>query len=132
MAARGGAAAAVGAVRRVAGQGRQDHWHAVTVNCAPRDVWGDGELPPLLAELGDSIEARIVRAPDGKGTEIHARARSGGRDLRRALRRALRESRSLLEVGEVIEPNCNRTTHPTLLNRPLATITSRGRGEGLL
>jgi hypothetical protein len=132
----GAAAAAAAALRRVAardGRGTQDRWHAVTVNRSPSDVTEGGQLPAPLAALGDGIEVRIVPAPDAKGTEIHARGRDGeDRDRRRALRRALRESRSLLEIGEVIEPNHNRTTHPTLLNRPLVAITSHGREEGLL
>jgi hypothetical protein len=111
----------------------EDRWHSVTVNRSPQDVDPDS-LPGPLAALGEDVELRIRPAPADKGTEIHARLRSGDTpEARGKLRAALRESRSLLEIGEVIEPNVNRTTQPTPLNRPLAAQTGdRGREGGLL
>jgi hypothetical protein len=116
----------------------EDRWHAVTVNRPPTDVAPDGRLPEPLAAMIDHIEVRVRPAPGDKGTEIHARLLQqpvegdGDEDPRRALRRALRESRSLLEIGEVIQPNANVTTRPTPLNRPIAAVTQHGREEGLL
>jgi hypothetical protein len=110
-----------------------DRWHSVTVNRPPQDV-DPRALPHPLAALGDRIELQIRPAPGDRGTEIHARLRDGGTaETRGKLRAALRESRSLLEIGEVIEPNVNRTTQPTPFNRPLAARTGQqGREGGLL
>ncbi|GAA3338069.1 hypothetical protein GCM10020358_16810 [Amorphoplanes nipponensis] len=47
------------------------------------------------------------------------------------IRRALRESRALLEVGYVPTPG-GPTTEPTLLNKALRAATARGRRGGLL
>jgi hypothetical protein len=131
------------AVRRLAGghghsDPLEDRWHAVTVNVPPAAIIIEGVLPAPLAALNESIEVRIVPAPGDKGSEIHARLldesadADGDEDPRAELRRALRESRSLLEIGEVIEPNRNVTTEPTLSNRPVAAATQRGRGGGVL
>jgi hypothetical protein len=112
----------------------EDRWHAVTINCPPERL---ETLPQPLAALGDAIEVQIRPAPGDKGTEVLARLReatdeTGDDDPRGKLRRALRESRSLVEIGEVIEPNRNRTTEPTVLNRPVAAATKRGREGGVL
>lgn len=142
LTAGGGVGAVVDAVRKALGAQRHsdpthDRWHAVTVNRPPDVVAPDGRLPEPLAAMIDRIEVRVRPAPGDKGTEIHARLlqevpSDGEDDPRRALRRALRESRSLIEIGEVIEPNQNRTTQPTPLNRPIAEATQHGREEGLL
>jgi hypothetical protein len=86
-------------------------------------------LPETLNRRGDfAVDLRA--APGGRGTEISAQA-SAGSVSHGDLRRALRESRSLLEVGEVLQPG-GPTTEPTMLNRPLRAVTRRGRAEGLL
>jgi hypothetical protein len=54
-----------------------------------------------------------------------------GDDPRHAVRRALRETKSLLETGEVLQPDAP-TTKPSLLNKPLRAVTAHGREEGLL
>ncbi|TNM67070.1 hypothetical protein FHN55_11070 [Streptomyces sp. NP160] len=69
-------------------------------------------LPAPLAELGDRIEVRIQPASQDRGTELAARLqgasrgsrldRLGGKDAEADLRQALRESKQLLEVGEVL------------------------------
>lgn len=133
----GGAAGAIAALRRAVGGASQsdpdaDPWHAVTVNRAPGDLPAD-VLPVPLAAFGDTIEVVMRPAPGDRGTEIHARPLNGAdAEAHRRLRRALRESRSLLELGEVIEPNANVTTEPTALNRPIRAATARGKEEGLL
>ncbi|MET0766078.1 MAG: hypothetical protein ABW075_05590 [Aeromicrobium sp.] len=71
------------------------------------------DLPGPLAELGAQIEVRVRPAADSKGTELAARLRNrpssgsavdrlGGADPQADLRSALRQSKQLLEVGEVL------------------------------
>ncbi len=125
--------------------GRADRWHAVTVNVPPQEVSPDGGLPGPLAGMADKIEVRIKPAPGDRGTEIHARlrgsvpsgpsavkARASGEDPRQELRKALRETRSILETGEVLSPDKPPTTKSTPGGKLLGTVTSRGRGEGLI
>nr|BFE55537.1 hypothetical protein GCM10020063_000630 [Dactylosporangium thailandense] len=113
--------------RRAAGP---DRWHAVTVNCSPGQL---DPLPPPLNELGFPVEVRIRPAPGDRGTELAARVASGADPKRvRRLRAALREARSLAEVGEVLLPDAPATTKPTLRSAPLAYATKHGREEGRL
>lgn len=86
-------------------------------------------LPEVLNRWGE-VTVDLRMAPGGRGTEISAQA-LGGSVSDRDLRRALREGRSLLEVGEVLHPG-GPTTEPTLLNRPLRAVARHGREEGLL
>jgi hypothetical protein len=96
-----------------------DHWRVVTVN---RPFAGSGELatPAPLAELGDQIEVLINAAPGDNGIEIQARPSPGtGRDddLVGRIRRALRESKQIIEVGHVMtnhpQPEGHRPSAPT-------------------
>jgi len=48
------------------------------------------------------------------------------------IRRALRESRQLIEVGEVLRPDRPPTTRKTLTSRPWEFLTTRGRDGGRL
>ena len=119
----------------------------MTVNKAPGEVAPDGNLPEPLADLGDSVEVRITPAADAKGTELAARlrepgpsgagaipARLSGHDPRQAVRAALRESKELLEVGEVLrldpQPAGDRT--PTPMGKLLDAVTRRAGGEGVV
>jgi hypothetical protein len=88
---------------------RQRHrWLAVTLEGDAAEIAGRGELPAPLAELGDSVEVEIRPGPGRWGTEIAARPVSTGvsvvadRQARGELRAALRKSKQLLEVGEVL------------------------------
>ena len=125
----------------------RNRWRAVTVNKAPGEVAPDGNLPEPLADLGDSVEVRITPAADSKGTELAARlrepepsgagaipARLSGQDPRQAVRAALRESKQLLEVGEVLrvdpQPAGDRTPTPT--GKLLEVATRRAGGEGVV
>jgi hypothetical protein len=69
---------------------------------------GQGELPAPLAELGDSVEVQMRPGPGRWGTEIAARPTStrssavADRQVREQLRSALRQSKQLLEVGEIL------------------------------
>jgi hypothetical protein len=117
-----------------AGDDGRDRWHSVTVNCSPEDL---GPKPPPLDELGFPVEIRIRPAPGDRGTELAARvaqpaAAGGDDDPVRSIRRALREARSLAEVGEVLRPDSPPTTRPTLTGAALAHATRHGREEGRL
>ena len=123
----------------------RDRWHAVTINRPPEEVKPDGRLPEPLAELGDAVEVRLRPAPGGRGTEVAARLREGaparpggvvtrasGNDPRQDLRSALRQSRQLLETGEVLRADEPPTTRRTLRGLPLDLATRRAGGEGRL
>ena len=129
-------AAGAVAVRRVLAA-RQDRRqasparrHVLTV-FRPADEITAGGLPEPLARLGDAVAVDLRPAPGGRGTEIAVRPLTGDVDDG-AVRRALRESRSLLEVGYVLHPDAPPTTEPTPLNKPLRTATAHGREGGLL
>ena len=85
-------------------------------------------LPEEL--MSGDLRVELRKAPGDRGTEIHVRAGDGGLSDGE-IRRILRESRSVLEAGEVLAPG-GPTTTPTVLNRPLRAATRRGRERGLL
>jgi hypothetical protein len=114
--------------RRAAAASGAGRWHVLTVYRPFDQV--DGHLPDVLAARRDELEVQVRPAPGDRGTELAARA-TGPAVTDGAVRRALREARSLLEVGEVLQPG-GPTTEPTLLNQPLRAATSRGREGGLL
>lgn len=128
----GGAAGlvAAAAARRIR-QARttDDRWHSITVNREPEEV---GSQPQPLHDLGETIQIRVRPAPGGRGTEIAARCVDAGPDGVRALRRALRETRTLVETGELLLPDAPPTTRRTPLGAPLAYATRHGRQEGRL
>ncbi|MDP9793359.1 hypothetical protein J2S43_001871 [Catenuloplanes nepalensis] len=128
----GGAAgvAAVAAARRMR-QARvtDDRWHSITVNREREEV---GPQPQPLHDLGETIQVRVRPAPGGRGTEIAARCVDAGPEGVRALRRALRETRTLVETGEILLPDSPPTTRRTPLGAPLAYATRHGRQEGRL
>jgi hypothetical protein len=133
VAGTGAVAGAVVLARRRRGA-EPDRWHGVTINCSPDRL---DPLPPPLDELGFPVEIRIRPAAGDRGTELAARsagdaAGPGAVERRRHLRRALREARSLAEVGEVLLPDAPPTTRPTLTGAPLAYATRHGREEGRL
>ncbi|GIJ45464.1 hypothetical protein Val02_23500 [Virgisporangium aliadipatigenens] len=130
VAAGAGAAVAV-ARRRTTGRAeRMDRWHSVTIACEPEEL---GPLPPPLDSLGFPVEVVIRPAPGGRGTELAARmTEPRGRDGVRALRKALREARQLVEVGEILQPDSPPTTERTLTGAPLAYATRHGKEEGRL
>lgn len=129
------------AVGRTEGWPDADRWLAVTVYRSPDEV-GQADRPPEpLAELGDRIEVRIQPASGGKGTELAARlrepvptglaARLGGQDPRQQVRQALREAKSLLETGEVVQPD-PPSTHPGPGGTVVRLASRRAAGEGRL
>jgi hypothetical protein len=128
-----GAAAVLVAVRRRARRAGQPRWHAVTVNVPLTEIQ---ELPEPLDTLGESAEVRLREAPGGRGSELAVRwdgvGRAGRRLRESEIRRALRESRQLIEVGEVLRPDSPATTRRTLTSRPLEFATAHGREGGRL
>ena len=135
---------AVGAVRDLVGLAdrspreedpRAGRWLVVTVYRQPDDVRtqvdGSGPLSRMRAE----IELTVRPAPGDKGTELAARptaADGGSVDTRRALRAALREAKSVLECGEVVEPSRPGSSHPGPAGQVLQAVTRRAWGEGRL
>jgi hypothetical protein len=130
----GAGAAGAAVTNRVVAARRARAWrtetgtlHVITVYRKINDVTS---LPDPLRELGDAVEIQLREAPGDRGTEIAVRAVDASVTAG-AIRRALRDSRSLLEVGEVLQPGVP-TTEPTVLNRPLRFATRHAREEGLL
>ncbi|MCP9949579.1 hypothetical protein [Actinomadura madurae] len=141
------AAALVGAgvaVRRLrsrsGGSGPEpNRWLTVTVNQPPERF---GEIPAPLAKLADHVEIRTSPAPGGKGTELAARLREStaagtlkrltGDDPRQRVRRALREAKSLIETGEILQADAPPTTRPTPGGKLVGLATRRAGGEGRL
>lgn len=138
-----GAGASVTVVRRWLSRTKPtDRWLAVTVYRGPDEVT---PLPEPLRRLGDRAEIQVRPAPGSKGTEILARprgevpadgpepaARAAGTDPRQEIRLALREAKSLLETGEVLQPARPGSNHPTIPGKLLDLVTSRAAGEGRL
>ncbi|MEU0030508.1 hypothetical protein [Streptomyces sp. NPDC006335] len=138
-----GAAVAVRMARTPGAASSAHRWLAVTVNCEPEDLRPD-KLPSPLQEYGERIETRISAAPADRGTELAVRfrqpppelarsvpARLAGQDPRQDLRRALRESKALLEAGEVLVPD-EPTTHDTPGGKVIGLFSRRASGEGVL
>ncbi|RCK69864.1 hypothetical protein DT076_07460 [Desertihabitans brevis] len=124
----------------------RERWLVVTVLLPEDEVAPAGRLPEPLAELGDRIEVEVRPAPGDKGTEIAARyrdpkeehaglaSRVEGESPRQQLRSALRRSKQLLEVGEVLRvspaPHGERSATPG--GALLEKVTEVGRKEGRL
>jgi hypothetical protein len=124
-----------------------NRWRAVTVYRSPEEVSPDGRLPEPLARLGDLVEVEVHPAPAGRGSELRARlrepepsglsgavARKRGNDPRQAVRAALRESKQLIEVGEVlrVDPVPHGKRGRTPVGQLIGAATKRAGGEGLL
>jgi uncharacterized membrane protein len=122
-------------------------WHVVTINKPPAEVAPGGRVPGPVAELGDIVETQVRAAPGNRGTELAARlreapssstirngvARLRGENPRQRVRSALRRTKQLLEVGEVLaldpQPAGRRSRTPA--GAVLDTITRRAGGEGV-
>jgi hypothetical protein len=123
---------------------RRPRWHVVTINRPPEEVAPGGRLPEPIAKLGDEVEVQVNRAVGDRGTALAARLRHeptgvvsvaervAGTDPRQRVRAALRESKMLIETGEILQPDKPGTTKPTLTGKPLDLAISRARGEGRL
>jgi hypothetical protein len=123
---------------------RRPRWHVVTINRPPNEVAPEGRLPEPIARLGDEVEVQVNRAVGNRGTALAARlrheptgvmgaaSRIAGTDPRQAVRIALRESKQLIETGEILSPDKPGTVKRTITGRPLDLAISRARGEGRL
>jgi hypothetical protein len=124
-------AATIAVRRRTNRRTPSRHRHVVTVY-RPLSELETTQLPGSLSEIVDRVEISLAAAPGGRGTEIAVRIPDGSPITDGEVRRALRETRSLLEAGDVLLPSGPPATVPTPLNRPLQTVTARGREGGLL
>lgn len=126
-----GGAAVVARRRRQARAAGDRRRHVVTV-FRPLSELESTPLPGSLKEIAGEVDIKLFAAPGGRGTEISVRIPEGSEVTSGDVRRALRETRSLIEVGDVLLPSGPPTTVPTLRNRPLRTATEHGREGGLL
>jgi hypothetical protein len=142
-----GAGVSAGIAHRARSRGQANgekdgaRWLPVTVYRPIGDV--EGHLPTPITDLGDMVEVRVRPAPGDRGTEIAAKLKDGshsdsgflkrlaGRDPNQEVRRALREAKSLLEAGEVVQADIP-STHPGLRGKVLELATERADGEGRL
>jgi hypothetical protein len=125
------AGAAIVARKRRARTRTGERRHVMTV-LRPLSELESAPLPGSLKEIADRVEVRLRAAPGDRGTEIAVRIPDGSDVTSGEVRRALRETRSLLEAGDVLMPYGPSTTVPTLRNRPLQAATRHGREGGLL
>ncbi|MEJ2890531.1 hypothetical protein [Actinomycetospora aeridis] len=127
----------VGRNDRPAGEdvARAGRWLVVTVYRQPDDVRTQVDGSGPLSGMRNEIELTIRPAPGDKGTELAARPTApdeGSVDARRRLRAALRETKSILECGEVVEPSRPGSSHPGPAGQVLRVATRRAWGEGRL
>jgi hypothetical protein len=125
------AGAAVAARRRRGPDLPEKRRHVITV-FRPLSELEATQWPGSLAEIAGDVEIALSAAPGDRGTEIAVRIPEKSAVTSADVRRALRETRSLLEAGDVLLPSGPATTVPTLFNRPLRTATRHGREGGLL
>lgn len=148
------AAAGLGVARWAATRGRvpsaakdpleSSRWMGITINRPPDEVAPGGHLPEPLGRM--DAEVRMNRAPGDRGTELYARPRAqrvgadavlarlrGGEDPRTEIRTALRETKSLLETGDVLRSDEEmETTRPTLPGKVLDMALGRAAEGGRL
>ncbi|MEU0336722.1 hypothetical protein [Streptomyces sp. NPDC006193] len=123
----------------------RNRWLTVTVNRPVEEVASGAELPPPLRRFAQEIDVRTSPAPGGRGTELAVRpkeppsgartslpARLAGQDPRQDLRLALRQTKALLEAGEVLHPDTPSTTRPTPGGKLVGLLVRRSGGEGVL
>ena len=121
-------------------EGSTDRWRVVTIAAEPEQIAPEGRLPTPLADLDELIEVRFEPAPGDRGTELAARPRAGAshpddqNDLARMIRRALRESKQLIEAGELAtnepQPEGHRPATPAGL--VVDALSRRSPEEGVL
>ncbi|WP_433282710.1 hypothetical protein [Micromonospora sp. CA-244673] len=100
-------------------------WQVLTVAGRPEEVLPRGRRPAPLHRLGGAVELSARPAPGGRGTELAARLPAGGEamlpglaahlvgdDPGRFLRQALRETKQLVETGEVLRADRSRLDRP--------------------
>ena len=91
--------------------------------------------PAPLAAFGERLELRVSPAPGDRGAELAARFRGPVTDDEIGeLRAALRESKALLEVGEVlrVDPQPHGHRKPTPQGAAIEGMAERAPREGVL
>ncbi len=126
---------------------RSNRWRSVTVLLPADEVMPDGQPPGPLAALGDLVEVKVRPAPGDRGTELSARLRAPepagvgaaagrvkGDDPAQRVRTALRESKQLLETGEIlrVDPAPHGPRSGGIGSKVIDFATRRAGGEGLL
>ncbi|MFI5834666.1 hypothetical protein ACIA5A_13420 [Micromonospora sp. NPDC051300] len=103
---------------------RPARWQVVTVTGRPEQVLPAGRWPEPLRRLDGAVEVWARPAPGGRGTELAVRPLGGaptlpgfaahlvGDDPGRFLRQVLRETRQLLETGEVLRADRSPLDRP--------------------
>ncbi len=115
---------------------RADRWQTVTIG-APEQTVLPAQLPGPLTAISEWADIKAVPAPGGRGTELSARPKDGANapdKPRPAIRIALRRTKQLLEVGEVIElhPKPGGRRPPTPGGLLVDAAATRAEGEGIL
>lgn len=117
----------------------RSRWNAVTVDLSPDEIAPGGSYPQPLADLGDVVDIRMIPAPGRWGTELGARPKPGvsgisARGLRQDVRRTLRQSKTLLETGEILrnEPMPHGKRPPTPTGRLVDKWEKQAQGGGYL
>jgi hypothetical protein len=122
-------------------------WRKVTIFHSRDVIAPDGVMPQPLLRLGQLVDVKMEPAPGDRGTELSARLRAAeptgvtgllqrvrGIDPRQAVRRALRESKQLLEAGEIIriEPQPHGRRRATPGGAAVDLLAHRSPGGGVL
>jgi hypothetical protein len=115
-------------------------WLAVTVEGDLVQVTPGERLPVPLAELGGRVEVEVRPGPGAWGTEILARpavtssSTVADRDLRDQIRSALRQTKQLLEVGEVLvaEPRPEGPRSATVVGKLVDRAVRSSDKKGVL
>ncbi|WP_089157956.1 hypothetical protein [Micromonospora sp. NBS 11-29] len=99
-------------------------WQVVTVAKRPEQVLPGGRWPEPLSRLDGAVEVRARAAPGGRGTELAVRPLGGeptlpgpaahlvGDEPGRYLRQVLRETKQLVETGEVLRADRSPLDRP--------------------
>jgi hypothetical protein len=142
-----GSALALGADHRIRKRGARqvldrERWKAVTVMGQLGEI-SPGEYPAPLVEIADLVDVLVSTAPDGESTEIRVRIKNTptaedgirnrtGLDPDSVIRAALRDSKQLIEAGEVLRvlprPEGRRSASPGGLLVDLAERRAKGKG----
>ena len=85
-------------------------------------------MQPAPGDRGTELYARPTSAPPSPGLA----ARLVGQDALAPVRVALREAKALVETGEVVRNDPERTPHPGPAGRLLQAVDRAGQGAGRL